>query len=162
MEQNYTCLFTYSYRHTIKSNQVSTYLASSALSVMMQLSYCTDCSAGQRAQATPLTRPPGLLRLFLLRNTHNTSNGLSKHSTPTSEHFERGATPPPSVLGSLYGHHHDLVHHAGYVWSWPCQPAVKYQSANQAGRTRQIKKEPLLMLKEDLMVLACYILQLHN
>lgn len=45
-----------------------------------------------------------------LAQTHTqTSNRLdpaAKHSTPTSERFERGATRPTPVLGSLYGHHH--------------------------------------------------------
>lgn len=39
----------------------------------------------------------------------------SKHSTPTSERFERGATLPSRVLGSLYGHHHEPLHHADHV-----------------------------------------------
>lgn len=39
----------------------------------------------------------------------------AKHSTPTSEHFEHGATLPSRVLGSLYGHHHDPLRHADRV-----------------------------------------------
>lgn len=69
--------------------------------------------------------------------THaHTSKGLTspaKHSTPTSEYFERGATQPPRVLGSLYGHHRDPLRHPDHVWSPPCRPAVKCPSANQRG-----------------------------
>lgn len=89
------------------------------------------------------TRPSGLQRLFLHTHTHthtlthaHTSKGLTspaKHSTPTSEHFERGATQPPRVLGSLYGHHRDPLRHPDHVWSPPCRPAVKCPSANQRG-----------------------------
>lgn len=58
---------------------------------------------------------------YTMKHAHahtHTSNGLispAKHSTPTSEHFERGATLPPRVLGSLYGHHHDPLCHPDHV-----------------------------------------------
>lgn len=124
-----------------------------------ELAGAPGCRAGMSGQCAhnpghcgvKWTRPPGLQRLFLLgRNTHTpvhtharTSNGLTspaKHSTPTSEHFERGATLPPRVLGSLYGHHRDPLRHPDHVWSRPCRPAVKYPSANQRGRGRESER----------------------
>lgn len=97
------------------------------------------------------TRPSGLQRLFLHTHTHthtlthaHTSKGLTspaKHSTPTSEYFERGATQPPRVLGSLYGHHRDPLRHPDHVWSPPCRPAVKCPSANQRGGGGAVRGE---------------------